>query len=89
MPGTAKPGAVVSVTNGALGAFGANHHLRQSLVFVNVPTMQQPEAYIAHAASLFDASGRLVDDGTRAFLHGFLVAFADWIRRLAPPRHSR
>ncbi len=81
-----KPGAVVSVTNGALGAFGANHHLRQSLVFVNVPTMQQPEAYIAHAASLFDESGRLVNDGTREFLRHFLDAFAAWIARLTPPR---
>src|SRR3954452_10321958 len=46
---TGKPGAVVSVSPGALGAFGANHHLRQSLVFLNVPAMQQPEAYIGGA----------------------------------------
>ncbi|EGO64635.1 NADPH-dependent FMN reductase, partial [Acetonema longum] len=38
-----KPGAVVSVSPGGLSAFGANHHLRQSLVFLNVLTMQQPE----------------------------------------------
>lgn len=41
-----KPGAIVSVSPGAIGAFGANHHLRQSLVFLNVPAMPQPEAYI-------------------------------------------
>ena len=44
-----KPGAIVSVSPGALGAFGANHHLRQSLVFLNVPCLQQPEAYIGGA----------------------------------------
>jgi chromate reductase len=49
-----KPGAVISVSPGAIGGFGANHHLRQSLVFLNVPTMQQPEAYIGNAANLFD-----------------------------------
>src|SRR5690348_6800740 len=48
-----KPGAVVSVSPGAIGAFGANHHLRQSLVFLNMPTMQQPEAYIGAANTLF------------------------------------
>src|SRR5690606_8468147 len=49
-----KPGAVESVSIGAMGAFGANHHLRQSMVFVDVPMMQQPEVYIGNAQSLFD-----------------------------------
>jgi chromate reductase, NAD(P)H dehydrogenase (quinone) len=47
-----KPGAVVSVSPGAIGAFGANHHLRQSCVFLNMPMMQQPEAYIGNATTL-------------------------------------
>ena len=74
-----KPGAVASVSPGAIGAFGANHHLRQSLVFLDVPAMQQPEAYIGGAAALFDAGGRLVNDKTRDFLSQFMHAFADWI----------
>jgi len=74
-----KPGAVVSVSPGALGAFGANHHLRQSLVFLNVPAMQQPEAYIGGAASLFDGEGNLTNDSTRDFLRQFMQAFAAWI----------
>jgi chromate reductase, NAD(P)H dehydrogenase (quinone) len=78
-----KPGAVVSVTPGALGAFGANHHLRQSLVFLNVPTLQQPEAYIAGAGALFDAEGRLVKEETREFLRTFAAGFGAWIERLA------
>jgi chromate reductase len=74
-----KPGAVISVSPGAIGAFGANHHLRQSLVFLNVPTMQQPEAYVGHADKLFDEQGKLVSDGTRKFLQGFMQAFANWV----------
>ena len=74
-----KPGAVVSVSPGALGGFGANHHLRQSLVFLNVPTMQQPEAYIGHAADLLDEAGHLKNEGTRGFLTSFLQAFERWI----------
>ncbi|MGC3962674.1 MAG: NAD(P)H-dependent oxidoreductase [Rhodocyclaceae bacterium] len=76
-----KPGAVISVSPGALAAFGANHHLRQSLVFLNVPAMQQPEAYIGNAANLFDPQGKLNNDGTREFLRKFGDAFATWIER--------
>jgi chromate reductase, NAD(P)H dehydrogenase (quinone) len=75
----AKPGAVISVSPGAIGAFGANHHLRQCLVFLNVPTMQQPEAYIGGAANLFDDQGHLTNDSTRAFLTKFVQTFAAWI----------
>jgi chromate reductase, NAD(P)H dehydrogenase (quinone) len=74
-----KPGAVVSVSIGGIGGFGANHHLRQSLVFLNVPTMQQPEAYIGNAAHLFDESGRLINDSTREFAAKFMKAFAAWV----------
>jgi chromate reductase, NAD(P)H dehydrogenase (quinone) len=74
-----KPGAIVSVSPGALGAFGANHHLRQSLVFLNVPCLQQPEAYIGGAAKLFDPQGELISDSTRGFLKGFMTAFAAWV----------
>ncbi|MGA2775366.1 MAG: NAD(P)H-dependent oxidoreductase [Candidatus Omnitrophota bacterium] len=76
-----KPGAVMSVSPGAIGGFGANHHLRQSLVFLNVPTMQQPEAYIGNADKLFDEKGNLTNDSTREFITKFMQAFAEWIAR--------
>jgi chromate reductase len=78
-----KPGAVVSVSPGALGAFGANHHLRQSLVFLNVPTMAQPEAYVGGAAKLFDDRENLTNESTREFLEKFMSAFADWVARFS------
>ncbi len=74
-----KPGAVISVSIGALGGFGANHHLRQSLVFLNIPTMAQPEAYIGNAAKLFEANGNLNDESTRKFLTEFMSAFVNWV----------
>ena len=79
----AKPTAIISVTPGAFGAFGANHHLRQSLVFLNMPAMAQPEAYIGQAATLFDGQGVLVNDKTREFLQKFMAAFAVWIEHNA------
>ncbi len=77
-----KPAAVISVSPGAIGGFGANHHLRQSLVFLDMPAMQQPEAYIGGAAQLFDDAGGLAKDETRAFLTKFLEAYAAWIEEL-------
>jgi chromate reductase len=84
-----KPCGVISVSPGAIGAFGANQHLRQSLVFLNMPAMQQPEAYIGGAADLFDAQGNITKESTKEFLHKFLVAFAQWVDRNATkPAHA-
>ena len=52
-----KAAAVISVSPGAFGGFGANHHLRQSAVFLDMPMLQQPEVYVAGAAALFDELG--------------------------------
>jgi chromate reductase len=71
---------------GAIGAFGANHHLRQSLVFLNVQTMQQSEAYIGLVDKLFDEHGKLASDGTRKFLHEFMQAFANWVETIRSQR---
>ena len=76
-----KPAGVVTAVTGQLGGFGANHHLRQSLMYLNVPTMQQPEAYIGGVDKVFDDHGRLVVDSTRAHLERYMGAFAHWLAR--------
>ena len=78
-----RPGAVVSVSPGAIGGFGANHHLRQSLVFLNVPCLQMPEAYIGGVADKFDEHGGLTDNRTREFLQKFMTTYAGWVERNA------
>ena len=74
-----KPAAVVSGSIGAVGGFGANHHLRQSLVFLNMPCMQQPEAYLGEIGKLFDDKGKMTNDGTREFLGNFMKSYAKWV----------
>lgn len=74
-----KPTAVVSVSPGALGAFGANHQLRQSFVFLDMPAMQQPEAYVGNGAALFDDKGDINNDGTRTFVQRFMESYAKWV----------
>ncbi|MDR3052195.1 MAG: NAD(P)H-dependent oxidoreductase [Oscillospiraceae bacterium] len=76
-----KPGGVISVSPGALGGFGANHHLRQVAACLNIFLMQQPEAYIGNIAKAFDAGDRLVDEGIRGFLQKFASAYTDWVNR--------
>jgi chromate reductase len=79
-----KPTLVVSTSAGALGGFGANHHLRQALSFFNAPILGQPEAYIGNILSLFDASGELTNEATAEFLTGLGKTFAAFVERLAP-----
>jgi len=83
-----KPGAVISLSPGGIGGFGANHHLRQSLVFLNVPLLSQ-EAYVGNAFTLFDEAGELVNESTAEFLKGYASAFAEWIDRIAPASEAR
>ena len=78
-----KPAAVVSVTPGALGAFGANHHLRQSLVFLDMPVLQQPEAYVSGIGKSFDGEGNVTNAETKAFLQKVMEAFSAWVEKTA------
>ncbi|KJK20586.1 ACP phosphodiesterase [Burkholderiaceae bacterium 16] len=79
-----KPGGVISASPGAVGGFGANHHLRQSLVFLNIPVLQQPEAYISGVDKLFDEQGGIANESTRGFLGKYLTTFEAWVERNAP-----
>jgi len=73
-----KPAGVVSVSIGAIGGFGANHHLRQVLSFLNVPVMQQPEAYVGGIMSSVDEKGEVTDDSLKGFLKDYIDALAAW-----------
>lgn len=77
-----KPGAVISVSPGAIGGFGANQHLRQSLVFLNVLPLQQPEAYIGHAGDLFDDKGDVAKEDVKKFLQKIMNDFAKWVEKI-------
>ncbi|PZO66830.1 MAG: hypothetical protein DI498_06185 [Paracoccus denitrificans] len=76
-----KPGAVVSCSPGAMGGFGANHHLRQSLVFLDIPTLQQPEMYLGHVDKMLNADGGIASPESEKFLRDFMDKFARWIER--------
>jgi len=75
-----KPGSIISVSPGGLGAFGANHHLRQPMGFLNILLLQQPEIYISKVTTLLNEQGELVDESTRTHLKKFMDAFSEWVR---------
>lgn len=75
-----KPCAIVSQSPGALGGFGANHHLRQMLPFLNMPAMPAPEAYLGGIATKFEGD-QLTDDSLRDFLQTFVDTFAGWVEK--------
>ena len=75
-----KPAAIVTASPGAIGGFGANHHLRQSCVFLNMPVMAQPEAYLANVSEdNFDADGSLKDGPFKEVVMKLAHAFHDWV----------
>lgn len=81
-----KPAAIVSQSPGRIGGFGANHHLRQTMVFLDMPVLQAPEMYLGGADKLFGPDGSLTSDEVRALIVKFGDAFVDWIERTAERR---
>jgi len=77
-----KPGAIISVSPGSMGAFGANHSLRQTMSFLNIYMMQQPEAYISNVAGAVDAGG-VCDEKLQDFLRQFADAYTNWVNRFS------
>jgi chromate reductase len=80
-----KPAAIMSVSIGKIGGFGANHHLRQMLAYLNMPTLGQPEVYLGSAQDLFSEDGEPANEETRDLLSQFMEAFAAWIERFSDP----
>jgi chromate reductase len=77
-----KPAAVIGCTPYALGAFGAQHHLRQVLVYLNMFPLQQPEFYMGKAAEKFNEKGELTDEATKKMIIDLWTAFIDWINKI-------
>lgn len=75
-----KPAAIISASPGSIGGFGANHQLRQSCVFLNMPVMQQPESYLGNVKDeSFDADGCFKEGPLKDLIMTIATAFADWV----------
>ena len=75
-----KPAAIVTASPGGIGGFGCNHALRQACVFLDMPVMQQPEAYLGHITDKsFNDDGTLADPAVEKIVRRLATAFADWV----------
>jgi chromate reductase len=78
-----KPAAIVTASPGSIGGFGSNHQIRQAGVFLNMPVMQQPEAYFGHVTDdSFDGSGCLKDGPLKDLVMVIAEAFANWVEMI-------
>jgi len=76
-----KPALIVSQSPSNLSGFGANHHLRQVLAFLNMPVVQQPEVYIANVHELLGEDGKITNEDTVGFLQSAVNAFVALVKR--------
>jgi chromate reductase, NAD(P)H dehydrogenase (quinone) len=74
-----KPGAVIGTSGGGIGTALAQQHLRNVLAYLDVPTLNQPEAYIQFTENLVDANGTVTDEKKRAFLQAWVDAYVAWV----------
>jgi len=82
-----KPAAIVTASPGSIGGFGANHQIRQAAVFLNMPIMQQPEAYLGHVNDdSFDADGKIKEGPLKGLIEGLAHAFHDWVDMISRSR---
>ncbi len=83
---TGKPAAVMGASTGSLGTARAQYHLRQILVSLDMPTVNQPEVMIVHAAQRFGPDGRLTDDPTRQHIQMLLAALVQLVKSAGQTR---
>ncbi|HET7710272.1 MAG TPA: NADPH-dependent FMN reductase [Sphingomicrobium sp.] len=82
-----KPAAIVSASPGAIGGALANHQVRQSCVFLNMPVMQHPEAYLGRVGDdSFDEDGCLKDGPLKELIASLATAFGDWVHLIHESR---
>jgi chromate reductase len=77
-----KPVGIIGASPGAIGTARAQYDLRKVFVFLDAHVLNRPEIMIGAAHTRFDATGRLTDEATRAFLKTMLEALRDWTLRL-------
>lgn len=73
-----KKAGIISSSISGIGGIMANHNLRQSLVFLNVQPMQQPEAYLGFIQESFDENGNM-SERTKNYLQNFVNQFVAFV----------
>jgi chromate reductase, NAD(P)H dehydrogenase (quinone) len=78
-----KPAGVIGISVGAPGTSMAQQHLRNTLAYLDMPTLGQPEVFVQMKEGLFDASGAIASEGTKKFVQGWMNAYVAWVKKMA------
>jgi chromate reductase len=82
-----KPAAIVTASPGSIGGFGSNHQIRQAAVYLNMPLMAQPEAYLGHVTNdSFDERDQLKKGPLKDLVTTLAHAFAGWVETILKSR---
>lgn len=76
-----KPAAIMGASISLTGTARAQYHLRQVVVFSNMPVLNRPEVMIGLAQEKIDAQGNIVDEKTTEKIKELLVALAVWTKK--------
>lgn len=76
-----KPGAVIGTSSGAISTALAQQHLRNVCVFLDIPMLPQPEAFVRHHEGLFAGDGSVTDESVAKFLGHFVDKYLGWVGR--------
>jgi chromate reductase len=78
-----KPAGVIGTSVGSIGTALAQQHLRNTLAYLDVPTLGQPEAFVHFRDGMIDPDANVTNEATRKLLQTWVDAWAAWVRRLA------
>lgn len=78
-----KPAGILGTSIGAIGTAVAQQHLRNTLAYLNVHALNQPEVFLQVKDGFFDESGGVADADTKKFLQGWMDRYAAWIKKHA------
>lgn len=75
-----KPAGILGVSIGAIGTALAQQHLRNILAYLNIPTLNQPEAFIHAKDGLFDENGD-IGAASKQFLQTWMNQYIAWVKK--------
>jgi chromate reductase len=78
-----KPAGVIGASPGSIGTAIAQQHLRNSLAYLDMPALGQPEAFIQVKEGLFDDAGNIGNEDSRKFLQNWMDGYVAWVKKHA------
>jgi len=77
-----KPAGILGASIGVIGTAMAQQHLRNILAYLDMPTLNAPEAFLHAKEGLFDDAGN-IGPASREFVQGWLDKYLAWVTRHA------